>query len=165
MTISPIFMKWLSDHPSVIWFDVVGSWGEWDGDISPIEWIARQPRCDRATAVHMLEHSDLYDVWCEQPNRAAAEQAFKSEDAMRLFDLSEFIIQKWRTTGFDKANYKAPGLNLIYLDTERGKELPRDMFDNFDGPDRDWRTVEDRMNRDLRSLGLSKFGTGAIIVC
>ena len=81
-----------------------------------------------------------------------------------LFDLSELIIQRWRSTGFEKAAYKAPGLNPVYRETEKGAELPPDIFDNTDGPDRDWRTVEDRMNGELRALGLSKFGSGRIII-
>lgn len=45
----PGIVEWLADQRPEVWHAIASQWN-WDDDFLPLEWIAAQPECDRATA-------------------------------------------------------------------------------------------------------------------
>jgi hypothetical protein len=87
-------IAWLETASPDDWHRVVLDFN-WDWDIDPLFWIARQPQCDKATALTMF--------WLGQPAYyliLAAENGGTDNSDAPVWEMLKFIAQRINTNGY-----------------------------------------------------------------
>ena len=167
MSSYPIFMQWLAKQTPAIWHEVVMSWGEWDTDLSPIEWIAHQSNCDRATAILIFESAGA-DEWKEYAGTKEFIEDDPRPSAPKCFELCAFVIERWSRGMYQHASFADLGLNKYFRKFDGGKPapwvIPVDMFEPSVAPKRQSRDALDRMNEELSALGLKGRTAGCLVI-
>lgn len=162
---NPVYGNWLAKKSPEVWHELVMSWGEWDGDLSAVEWILQQPNCDRATAIVAFGAAEAAE-WTEFPDRAAVIEKFGQSSAVRCFDLCAMIIRLWKSGHYKTSTFAYPGLDPIHKKMEADVEpdklpwvVPLDMFEDSVGAQRDYLGTARKIQKELEGLGLTIRGT------
>lgn len=158
MPSNPKYLAWLHTTGPDVWYEIVHCIGEWDGDLADVEWIVCQPLCYRASAVRVFEACEGPE-WLMYPDRDALEATKPLPDALRNFDISKLVADRWSAGLYQPTPFEAFGLDEVYQDyMKKFKHVPfaiaDEMFDRSTGPKRPGKEAQIRIGNDFRAIGL-----------
>lgn len=95
---SELLIDWMSRRNSSDWHRVASSFN-WDVGMEPLLWIAEQPTCEKATALHMFWYS-CPDNTLRYETLEQAEASYCGND----FRLTKRIADNWSAGRYSNAN-------------------------------------------------------------
>lgn len=94
------------------------SWN-WDGDNTPLEWIIKQPDCEKATALWIFWHAEPTYYMGKFASHAAAQAGSRYD--LAAYDFIKAILDRWKAHVYrnDEIMFDPASANASISDVER----------------------------------------------
>lgn len=113
---SELLINWMKKRDSGDWHRVASTYN-WDFGVEPLLWIANQPTCEKATALHMFWYS-CPDNTLRYESLEQAESSYCGND----FRLTKLIADNWSAGRYTNARI-AFGHDSMMLSFENWSEV------------------------------------------